>query len=304
MLPGYVVHPDFFPEAEALRTEFDAYFARPYEHTAERHEIWNYWYVPSLYTYLRTTPDRLFSKELLLRFTAHLKRFARETYGFTRVYHPFLSVYVAGCRQSFHNDSKNGRLGYVYSITRWNERNFQGGETVIMSEQSYFGTDRLLRPLAGTDLHTLVPSQFNQMLVFDDRLPHAVQRIEGTMEPTKGRVVLHGHFVEGPPAVEGALATTQVDETLRAVGADIGAFVGEVGRGLAGAVNLRLTIAPDGAVQTIATLFDRLLPFQGGAAEPEQAVKGVAQFFEALQFPAAAGESRLTVSVPFGARLA
>ena len=47
-----------------------------------------------------------------------------------------------------------------------------------------------------------------------------------------------------------------------------------------------------------------LLPWvRAMAAEPEQAVKDVVQFFEALQFPAAAGESRLTLSVPFGARL-
>lgn len=303
MLPGFVVHPDFFPEAAALRAEFEDHFARPNQHTVERHHIWNYWYVPEQYTYLRASPGRLFSPDLLARFVAHVERFARETYGFTKVYYPYLSLYVAGCRQGLHNDAKNGRLGYVYSLTRWKERNFQGGETVIMPEQSYFNSGRLLQPQAGASLHELVPSLFNQMLVFDDRLPHAVQRIEGTMEPTQGRVVLHGHFVEGPPHVDGHLMPEQIEETLRVIRTDLDAYVQDAGRGLAGAANLRLTLGADGTVQNVATLFDRLMPFGRDAADPDEAAGAVERFFRAVQFPAAGGESRVTLSVPFGAGL-
>jgi hypothetical protein len=303
MMPGYVIHPDFFPEAEALRAAFEEHFARPEQHRSETHHVWNYWYVPEQYTYLRTTPERLFPAELIRRFSSHLERFARETYGFTKVYHPYVSLYVAGCRQGLHNDAKNGRLGYVYSITRWDERNFQGGETVIMSEREYFNSERMLEAQAGTSLHALVPGVFNQMLVFDDRLPHAVQRIEGTMEPTRGRVVLHGHFVEGPPHVEGHLAPAQVDQTLQQIRDDLAAVIGEAGRGLAGAVNLRLNIGPDGAVQSVTKLFDRLMQFGRDAANPDEATAAVEDFFRALQFPAAQGESRLTLSAPFGARL-
>jgi len=303
MLPGFVVHPDFFPEAAALRAEFEAHFAQPEKHSPDRHHVWNYWYVPELYTYLRAQPGRLFSKDLLDRFIAHLTRFARETYGFTRVYHPYLSLYVAGCRQGLHNDAKNGRLGYVYSLTRWDERNFQGGETLIMPEQSYFGSERLLQAQAGTTLQTLVPSQFNQMLVFDDRLPHGVPRIEGTMEPTRGRVVLHGHFLEGPPYLEGPLPGAQVEQTLRAASGDLDARVKELGRGLAGAVNLRVTIGADGTVQNVAKLFDRLMAFTRDAGDADKASEEIALFFRTLRFPEAPGESRLTLSLALSGRL-
>ena len=40
--------------ANAMRADIDAHFADPMKHNAEQHQVWNYWYVPGLYTYLRT----------------------------------------------------------------------------------------------------------------------------------------------------------------------------------------------------------------------------------------------------------
>ena len=40
-------------EAEALRAPIDLHFSEPHRHGFDTHFVWNYWYVPGLYTYLR-----------------------------------------------------------------------------------------------------------------------------------------------------------------------------------------------------------------------------------------------------------
>ena len=56
-----VVVDDFLPTelAETMRLEIDDHFDRPDVHTAATHQIWNYWFVPELYAYLRTRPEQV-----------------------------------------------------------------------------------------------------------------------------------------------------------------------------------------------------------------------------------------------------
>ncbi|MEZ5939688.1 MAG: hypothetical protein R3C52_15925, partial [Hyphomonadaceae bacterium] len=205
-MQAYETVDDFFPEADALRAEIDAHFSDPYAHAAERHQIWNYWYVPEHYTYLRTDPRKVFSQPLFDRFFEHLQAEVFERWGLAHVTHPYLSVYVAGCHQALHNDALAGQMGYVVSLTRWDERRFSGGETLIFREEPYFGDAAMTRAAGARKFYDLVPADFNRLLVFDDRIPHGVQRIEGSMNPFEGRIVLHGHLSAGQPEVEGPLA--------------------------------------------------------------------------------------------------
>jgi hypothetical protein len=52
---------DFLPAelAVSMRGYIKAHFADPGERRADTHQVWNYWFVPELYTYLRTTPERI-----------------------------------------------------------------------------------------------------------------------------------------------------------------------------------------------------------------------------------------------------
>lgn len=50
---------------------------------------------------------------------------------------------------------------------------------------------------------TLVPPHFNRLSVFDGRYPHGVRAVEGTRDPLKARLVLHGWFTEPVPFFEG-----------------------------------------------------------------------------------------------------
>lgn len=42
------------------------------------------------------------------------------------------------------------------------------------------------------------------MTVFDGRIPHGVQQVEGTLDPLQGRIVAHGWFTEPSPFFAGA----------------------------------------------------------------------------------------------------
>jgi hypothetical protein len=303
MLTAYTIIDEFFPEADALRAGIDAHFAEPGKHRPETHQVWNYWHVPGLYTYLRTSPEKVLPRPLLDRFLARLKSVALYRFGLGDVTWPYLSLYVAGCQQGLHNDAKNGRFGYVYSLTRWEQRKFQGGETLIFKEQDYIGSAAITRPNAGIGLYELVPAQFNRLLLFDDRMLHSVPRLEGTMVPQDGRIVLHGHVSEGPVAVTGGLTHGAVQAVLDREAAALKQRAEQAGAGLAGLVTVRLTVAEDGRVLKDEVLFDRLLPTARQAAAPESAVAAVRDVLAKLRFPSAESASLVTIPVPFGEKL-
>src|SRR5438093_630415 len=108
MLPGFTIIDDFFAEAASLRGGIDAHFAEPARHRAETHQVWNYWHVPGLYTYLRTAPEKVLPRDALDRFFARLRALALFRFGLAHVTWPYLSLYVAGCQQGLHNDATNG----------------------------------------------------------------------------------------------------------------------------------------------------------------------------------------------------
>ena len=192
--PGkFMVVPDFFPQAENLRLAIDQHFSTPHEHRPETHQIWNYWYVSETYTYFRTMPNKIFSYEMLYAFMMHLESWSRSNLNCVPTY-PYLSLYVDGCKQEIHNDALAGSYGYVYSLTRWQARSFTGGETLLMKGDAYDRSMAGTEAMAGWSFFEMVPAEFNQLLVFDDRIPHAVRRVEGGMNPLEGRLVMHGHL--------------------------------------------------------------------------------------------------------------
>jgi len=190
---GHLVVPDFFAEAPAMRAAIEAHFGNPTAHGTDTHQIWNYWHVPDLYTYLRTLPRKVIPLPLMNGFFNHLSAWTRTNLGCIPS-DAYLSLYIDGCRQELHNDALNGHFGYVYSLTRWRERRFSGGETVILKPSALGQSIAGGAAMAGSSFYDLVPAEFNQLLVFDDRLPHAVRQVNGLMDPLEGRLVIHGHL--------------------------------------------------------------------------------------------------------------
>jgi len=289
---------DFLPlaDAQAMRAAAEAHFQDPYRHRPESHHVWNYWYVPGIYTYLRAVPERVLGRELVVAFHERLRRWAIERLGLASVTWPMLSLYVDGCGQGIHNDSTNGRFGYVFSLTR-NDRNSRGGETIVWKEGDPFRT-RFNRPDAGAGLYDLIPPIFNRLVLFDDRMPHGVQRIEGSMDPLDGRLVLHGHISEGDALVQGPLTPQTVQSLLApAVDRALDAFA-ETEALHHGPLTLRLEIAPDGRVAACRILVNRVARSDGG--DPAPLVAKVVETIIALRFPPGGPDAWMAWSVLTG----
>jgi hypothetical protein len=268
-LAPYHVVADFCPEAGSLREGIESHFADPYT-AGPAHQVWDYWYVPDSYTYLRTAPEKVIEIERVDHFIDQLKRFALRRLGMDTITWPFLSLYVEGCKQILHNDSRNGSFGYVYSLTRWDERRFDGGETLIFHEQDYWASGRFRDAGAGTAFYEKIPSRFNQLLVFDDRLIHGVPEVRGTTDPREGRIVMHGHMESRGVSVEGPLQAVlesgglgNLDDVLATAQACVAK---ERGR-YHGFATIGLDIAADGTVVSVQPLVQRVLSTSGAETE-------------------------------------
>lgn len=281
---------DFLPEnsALAMRRDIDAHFEDPATHTAA-HQVWNYWYVPESYTYLRTTPEKVIGRDKVDAFVDGLSRWAAMNLGFPAVTWPFLSLYIPGCSQVLHNDSTNGRMGFVYSLTR-NDRHTIGGETIVMQDRDLFRA-YLDKPVAGVGMFDKIEPLFNRLVLFDDRVPHAVRRVEGSMDPREGRFVLHGHLSEGGIVAQGGLHADQVK-----AGTDeaIAGLKDMVSPTIKGPLVIRLTISPHGSVDGIRPILDRLA---SSASEDTSLFREhVMERLSAVHF--AAADAPTTVNLP------
>jgi len=297
----FAVFDSFLSEADAMamRAAFDRHFSNPHQHKPATHQIWNYWYVPGLYTYLRTSPDRLMPRALVDRFVARLTDWATQRLGLGHVTWPYLSLYVDGCGQGIHNDSTNGRFGFVYSLTL-DDRQSRGGQTIVFKEGDPF-RGRLNRADAGTGLYDLIEPKFNRLVLFDDRMPHGVQRIEGAMDPLDGRVVLHGHISEGdaifagpvPPEAVGAALAPAIEAAIDAHAATEDSHHGPL--------VVRLEISAEGQVSAVHVLVDRVVRVDGG--DPQPLVRALRANIAAIRLPAASERSFVTLPILVGGLL-
>lgn len=292
---------DFLPRelAAAMRADIDAHFSAPFRQRPETHQVWNYWFVPQTYTYLRTQPEKVIQRARVERFMSQLGAWSSETLGLARISWPYLSLYISGCRQGLHNDVKNGRFGFVYSLTR-NERRSTGGETLIMRRGDPF-LSNLRKASAGTALYELVEPRFNRLVVFDDRMVHGVQLVEGAMDPADGRLVLHGHVEESGPMVTGPLPSEQVLQGLRSA---LEPFDREHAASAAqydGPLVLRFSISPEGRVRGLQVVLDRVFSERDGGGWDAISSR-LLELLAGLVFPACQGETRVTLPLRFGGR--
>lgn len=276
---------DFMPLdlARSMRVDVEAHFANPAKHHADIHQVWNYWLVPGLYTCLKTQPEKVIPRDKVEQFLLALQRWSIDLLGLCGVTWPFLSLYVNGCSQGLHNNSKNGRFGFVYSLTPI-ERRTQGGETILLREGDLFRRN-LRSPNAGTGLYELIEPRFNRLVLFDDRMVHGVSRVSGSMDPMDARCVMHGHIEETGPIVTGALSK---DATRRGIHGALERFA--TGRTAViphhhGPIALRFTISPAGKVvqvrlSSIACFTSRMALVGGNRSGPAWSIASTPAFFQ------------------------
>lgn len=303
MRAPFVVVDDFLPldAAEAMRLDLEAHFERSESHQPETHQVWNYWFVPGLYTYLRTNPEKLIRRDRVENFMRVLRQWSAEALGLREVTWPYLSLYVSGCQQNLHNDAENGRFAFVYSLTR-DKRMTTGGETLVLNEGDLFRSNVAMAQTA-KEFFTAIEPRFNRLVAFDDRMPHGVERVEGSMNPVEGRFVLHGHLHDKGAIVSGALTEHQVGsvliEALTSFSAEALARI----RLYHGPVVFRIFIDASGAVKSCAVLLDRVTATDAtDVGWPNMKSRLIAKV-AALKFPKAEGETTVIQPLLMGTSL-
>lgn len=283
---------DFFPEAESMRTAYESRVRNAYRQTVS----WEYFCAPQMYTYLRTVPQQVMPEALFARFMQHMKQWCIDHVGLIPMGIPNLHLMVNGCTLGLHSDFHNGTWGFVYSLTRWDRRRFSGGETLLMRDgvPSY-----KKHHVQGETLYELVPAHFNQLLLFDDRLVHGTQTIEGSMDPLDGRIALVGHLRPTSPIVKGALDARAAREVVAAFHRSLRDRISPC-KDVQGTITFKLSIAASGSVESSSILTNNLVTaFTGYANNPDvDAVRDIiCRDVSALTFPAAEGRSTVVVPV-------
>ena len=298
-----IVVDDFLPKAlaDAMRQDIETHFGTPYRHRPDTHQVWNYWFVPGQYAYLRTRPQKVIDQERMKTCFDILANWCRENLGLDQVTWPFLSLYLPGCRQNWHNDTRGGRFAFVLSLTK-NQRQTQGGETLVMRDGDTIRT-RMTSHSAGKDFFASVPPRFNRLVVFDDRATHAVERLEGSMDPVEGRIVLHGHIAEGEPHVTGGLPREVI---LPILAIAVQNFMNANGASLAGwhgPLSCCLAIETTGRAAVTRILVDRVLNANASATDWTTLRLRLLEAVEALHFPVAHMRTLVTLPIMLGGPL-
>lgn len=307
-LKPVLLEKNFSSVATSLRSAFEKKFADPRDTRADRF-VWDFWHIEDQYSVLRTPARYFFPKELFRKLEKELVSYGQTQLGCNGISDPWISLYLDGSYQNFHADSPHGPWAYVYSLTKWKAREFRGGETMLAKNAlldfwpNFTRDRRNERGMEFNDLFESIAPEFNQLTLFDPRLPHGVKEVRGTRDPVKGRLVVHGWFVEPRPFIAGALsqnpraaaaAERAINQLLKPLSKELGKF-----SDLQGTLSVRVSISASGKPGKQELLTHTLLnaesPSDGRSALA--AIQLIAEAISRAPFPRSAGKS--TVTIPF-----
>lgn len=201
---------------------------------------------------------------------------------------------------ALHADIPHGPWAYVFSLTP-KIRKFKGGETLLLQPEvlRYWSGFNSGKGLEKNHLTQTIAPDFNRLIVFDPRIPHAVTRVENVRDPLEARLVIHGWFVQPRPFVEGALKVESVATLLEDLVGEINHWVNsEVGH--LGTLTFRMKIDSSGKVIQLKLLTNTLVSHELGWLESQPLVKGLKYLLNQFVFPKAKGNSEITVPIVFG----
>ncbi len=289
----------FAPEATGLRAHFDERFADPRRADGGRF-VWDLWHVDGQYTALRTPAWEYFPRKLYDAFHQRLVWWGRRTLGCHDVSPPWMSCYVNGCEQRLHGDLPHGPLAFVFSLTKWNTRSFRGGETLLLRDEvlDFWRGFVSTRAVEEPEVLEEVPARFNRLVVFDPRIPHGVRRVDGSMDPKEGRLVIHGWFVQPRPFIEGPLKERALGDAITEV-TDAIAPALEAGLPLAGLLSLGFSVSADGQVSKVRALADTTRSPPEADQERKQLLRTVRKTLESHRFPRSRAVSQVTLPLVF-----
>src|SRR5690606_3160886 len=144
----------------------------------------------------------------------------------------------------------------VFSLTPWRGRVFRGGETLLVRDQvlDHWHDFASVRGVEEPDLLRAIEPRMNRLTVFDPRIPHGVRRVEGTLDPRFGRLVIHGWFVQPRPLVQGPLAAKALQARIDDLVGGLGDVVGDLP--IAGLLSVGFTVDRRGRAGAVRMLSD------------------------------------------------
>jgi hypothetical protein len=288
----------FAPEAAKLRATFDARFENPRGTGADRF-VWDYWHVPGQYTALRTPAWTYFGKQVYAQFHNRLVAWGRATLGCHDVSPPWLSLYVEGCRQELHGDLPHGPWAFVFSLTRWRERVFKGGETLLVRDEvlDFWHDFASVRGVEERQLIRTVEPKFDRLTVFDPRIPHGVREVTGTHDPREGRLVIHGWFVQPRPFVRGPLPARVLAERISDLTNRLGSWLGALP--IAGLYSVAFDVDRRGGVTRARALSDTTRVPRADERARKALVRKIREDIAGWRFGPQRGASSVTLPLVF-----
>ncbi len=292
----YKVFKNFYSQAGKLRSEFEDNFKNPRDVSSKRF-VWDYWFFKEQYHLIRTPAVHYFSKKLYVDFHSALVQWGRENLGCHDISPPWMSYYVDGCYQNLHSDVPHGPWAFVFSLTP-KKKQFSGGETLILKPQTldYWSHFQDREDREYDSFVDRIPSEYNQLVVFDPRYPHGVTEVKGTRDPMESRLVLHGWFVEPRPYVVGGLSTAQVQKQLTPQFLMINSILEDKGP-LHGTLSLRIEVEANGKISKCKLISNTVLSLEYQKVEEQMFIKQLIKLFEKIEFPRSAKKSQITIPI-------
>jgi len=293
----------FFSQAKSMRQEFENRFADPRNAKAERF-VWDYWHIENQYTALRTPAYLFFKRRLYEAFHNQLVWWGRRNLGCHDVSPPWMSCYIEGCKQELHGDLPHGPWAFVYSLTPWKERVFQGGETMLLREpilnlwKDWPIAKHKRGGMERADIVEDIPSLFNRLLVFDPRIPHGVREVRGVHDVCRGRLVIHGWFVQPRPFIEGPLKPEEMAVAIEDLFGLVQTLISE-GLDVQGILSARFRIANSGLVDQFEVLSHTLRGPAYDARARRELERQVRRFFEKYRFTKMRQSTSVTLPLVF-----
>lgn len=211
-----------------------------------------------------------------------------------------MSCYLDGHNQNLHADVPHGPWAYVFSLSQPTKKLFTGGETLLLNdhvldywnrfgatEQSFYESEQFFQKIT---------PHFNQLTVFDPRIPHGVSPVKGPQDVRHGRLVIHGWFVSPKPFVEGPLPLSRLKNAIK----DFGQAIHEVlsmGIDASGVISFRIHVAASGTVTKITPLTNSLR--SSTPKECQELVREAMGFWKGASFGKCSGPSTVTLPVIF-----
>ncbi len=294
------VQDGFFDQAAALRGHFEDLVHAKNQSQPGRF-VWDYFFVENQYEHLRTPAYHFFPPKVYRQFHQQLVQWGRENLGCHDISPPWLSLYLSGHRQNWHRDVPHGPWAFVYSLSPKSLK-FQGGRTCLAKEELLNYWPHLLRETQGRHegdvfFQEIEPKQ-NRLIVFDPQLPHAVSEVEGARNPTEGRLVIHGWFVQPRPYVRGGLSTASVQTILEDFLTRFFGKINECDEPLMGTLSWSLSILPSGNVKQV-SLLTHTLRGLGSDKDIQSLLKSMARQMQDLRFRKSTKPSELVVPLIF-----